>query len=63
MEETQGMARYRELVAKWMAVRESAGVPLTQAEEVRWAGEVDRIWVALTEDEQDTLELERRLRG
>lgn len=56
MKPTHGMDRYRVLVAAWMAARESAGGKLTQAEEVRRLGEVDRVWVMLSEEEQDALE-------
>lgn len=56
MDVTPGMVRYRELVALWMAARERAGGKLTQAMEARWAGDVDRIWRTLTEDEQDALD-------
>jgi len=63
MVETPGMARYRALVAVWMAAREAAGASWTQADEARYAGDVDRVWVTLSEDEQDALDLEARQRS
>lgn len=56
MDVTPGMARYRALIDLWMAARERAGGKLTQAMEARWAGDVDRVWVRLSDDEQDALE-------
>jgi hypothetical protein len=53
MDETLGMARYRALVAVWMAAREAAGASWTQADEARYAGDVDHVWVTLSEDEQE----------
>lgn len=56
MDETPGMVRYRKLTALWMSARERAGGKLTQEQEARWAGAIDRVWVRLSEDEQDALE-------
>lgn len=60
---TPGVARYRALIALWMAARDNAGGKLTQTEEARWAGDCDRVWVTLTDDEQDVLDHESRNRG
>lgn len=53
---TPGMARYRARVEMWMNARETAGGKLTQAAEAEHASDVDAIWRALTEDEQDALD-------
>lgn len=50
------MARYRALIDLWMDARAEAGGKLTQEEEAHWAGYCDRVWVGLSEDEQDALE-------
>lgn len=54
-----GVARYRALVALWDAARaqaQEAGGELTQEQEVAHAGEIDRVWTLLTEDERDEIE-------
>jgi hypothetical protein len=54
------MARYAALITLWMQAREEAGGKLTQAEEALWAGYCDRVWMTLSEDEQDAYEAQRR---
>ena len=52
--------RYRELVFDLVLRRELTGGSLAPAEEARLAGELDRCWNAMSDDEQE--EFERFLR-
>jgi hypothetical protein len=54
-----GAARtYSELIVELFLARLGAGGALSQAEEARFAGALDRCWHAMSEAEQDEIESE-----
>ena len=54
-----GAARtYRELIVELFLARQWAGGALSQVEEARFAGALDRCWNAISESEQDEIESE-----
>lgn len=59
-EEPGAPALYRKLLLQLVAARLAAGGSLTMAEEILRTGEIDRVWVQMTEDEQDAFEQSRR---
>lgn len=52
------MRSYRELMTSLFFARFEAGGTLTQEDEARFAGALDRCWNAMAEQEQDAIEEE-----
>lgn len=59
--ETPGLVRYRQLLEELRAAREAAGGSLLLDEEVRRVAVIDRVWMALSEDEMVAFEDSCRL--
>lgn len=54
--------QYREMMRQWEIDRIAAGGSLSQEEEARRAGEIDRHWMQMSEDEQEEYEVEIKLK-
>lgn len=52
------MQSYRELMTSLFFARLEAGGTLSQEDEARFAGALDRCWNAMSEEEQDAIEKE-----